>query len=87
MVTQHQAITFLSGFQKGLLFFLGFRQIFSNMAVFVFHQEWMSTPKAVGKVNRQNLQITGITVKTVKNTKVIFYFADINLVIGITGSG
>jgi hypothetical protein len=41
--------------------------------------------KAFGNVNRQNLQIIGITVKTVKTTKVIVYFADINLVTGIIG--
>jgi hypothetical protein len=41
--------------------------------------------KAFGNVNRQNLQIIGITVKTVKNTKVIVYFTDINLVTGIIG--
>jgi hypothetical protein len=35
--------------------------------------------KAFGNVNRQNLQIIGITVKTVKTTKVIVYFADINV--------
>jgi len=30
VITQHQAIIFLSGFQKGLLIFFGFRKIFSN---------------------------------------------------------
>jgi hypothetical protein len=85
VVTQHQTITFLSGFQKDLLFFWVLDK-FCPIWLFCFPPRVDAHPKAVGKVNRQDLQIIGITVETLKNTKVIVYFADINLVTDITGS-
>jgi hypothetical protein len=83
--TQHQAITFLSGFQKDLLIFLVFEHFFHH-ELFIRSIKGGCPSEAVGNVNRQNLQMTGITVKTVKNTKVALYFADINLVTGTIGS-
>jgi hypothetical protein len=70
-------------FKRTCYFFLVLGKFFPMVFLLSIKSGCLS--KAFGNVNRQNLQIIGITVKTVKNTKVIVYFTDINLVTGIIG--